>query len=486
MSSFKNRTDFLCTSGASGIVMPDGLSNILPMSLSGTIIINEELCTVGNDHAVITWVTPKRIANTTIYIGEDPVRLNKNTFLSNTEFHWVEVFNLQPSTRYWYRVESNGAKGPLNSFTTLPKPEGKYLFSYALFSDIHISCGDSTADINEIYFGKLVEYSSPLLIQCILDSKRRNIDLAVITGDLTDSASQIQYLVLRDQLLPYFGDTPYLLCIGNHDKYLKESGMGEQGFLNYVAKRENTYTSIIFRDYNFLLIDSCRQEDNWGYIAPDQMQWLENMLRKSRGRPSYLFLHHPCNGLDVWFGIKNYREFLKTIRPFPDVQGVFSGHIHRNKVTTNRLMTGNLPYVEVPATVQFPCAYAVVRVYENGFEYNSYKVSRLDWSEMSRERFILKNGGKAIFTWYGFGGIDDRSFSYFNGRLYRPKQYELSVTVDHKRAIELYEQAQSFDGASLAPAAHISKFKVILGRYESLHLAQSHRHKFSHYGDEDE
>jgi len=448
-----------------------------------TIIANEELCTVGNDHAVITWVTPQESTDSTIHIGKEPARLNKSTFATNTEFHMVEVPDLRPATRYWYRVESNGTRGPLNSFTTLPKPAGKHLFSYALFSDIHISCGDSTGDINEIFFGKLVEYASPLLIQGILDSKKRNIDLAVITGDLTDSASRIQYSLWRDHLLPCFGATPCLLCIGNHDKYSKDSGLSEQGFLNYLAGRGKTYIGTTFRDYDFLLLDSCRQDDNWGYIAPEQMQWLEDMLKKSRGRPSFLFLHHPCNGIDVWFGLKNYREFQRIIRQFPGVQGVFSGHIHRNKVTTNRLHTGDLPYVEVPATVQFPCAYAVVRVYENGFEYNSYKVSRLDWSEMSRERVILKNGGKALFSWYSFGGIDDRSFSYFNGRLERPKQYELSVTVEHKKALELYDRAQSFDGASLAPAAHTGKVKIILGRHESLCLAvQSLQQKFSRYG----
>jgi len=483
MSSVNNRANILCTCVTTGMTPPDSLFKTPLISLPGTAIINEELCTVGNDHAVITWVTPQGTADSTIHIGEEPTRLNKNTFISNTEFHMVEVSNLRPSTRYWYRVESNGVKGPLNSFTTLPKPEGKYLFSYALFSDIHISCGDSRRDINEIYFGKLVEYSVSLLMQCILDSKRRNIDLAVITGDLTDSASQVQYSLWHDYLLPCFGEIPCLPCIGNHDKYLKDSGLSEQGFLNYLAKREKTYTSITFRDYNFLLLDSCKQDDNWGYIAPEQMQWIEDMLEKSRGRPSFLFLHHPCNGIDVWFGLKNYREFQRIIRQFPDVQAVFSGHIHRNKVTTNRLKTGNLPYVEVPATVQFPCSYAVVRVYENGFEYNSYKVSRLDWSEMSRERVILKNGGKALFTWYSLAGIGDRSFSYFNGRLERPRQYELSVTVDRKRAMELYDRAQSLDGASLAHAARTGKVKVILGRHESLYLAtQSLRQKFSRYG----
>lgn len=451
---------------------------------SSTLISNEELCTVGCNHAVITWVTPQQPADTTIYFGEQPAHLIKRTINNHTEFHWMEIDNLKPATRYWYQVASNTGKGSLNSFITLPRPAGKYLFSYAIFSDLHITGKNPahvTQDINEIYFGKLAEYASTLLVQCILDSKKRNIDLVVITGDLTDDAGREQYFTFRDLLLSYRGDTPFLLCIGNHDKYTKNFGLGEKGFIEIVANRENTTSTVMFRDYQFILIDSCKENNNWGYIDPEQLNWIQSIL-KSSSKPAYLFLHHPCNGPDTWFGIKNYTEFQKMLRPFSNVQGIFSGHIHRNKVTTNNFMTGNLPYVEVPATVQFPCAYAVVQVYEDGFIYNSYKVSRLDLSEMSRGRFILKGGGNALLTRYGFGGIGDRSFSYISGRLFYPRQYELTVTLEQQKAIELYQQTQSVDGASLMAADNINKSRVVLGRYDSLPLAfRSHWDKFLVY-----
>jgi Icc protein len=453
------------------------------LNYDGTVIVNEELCTVGSQQAVITWVTPQQPADTSMYLGEDPKQLKKHTFALDREFHYCELYNLKPSTRYWYHVESNGVKGPLSSFMTLPKPQGKYLFSFAIITDAHINYGEVAEDINEIYLGKLVDHANTLLTQCILDSRSRNIDLAVITGDLTDTASSLQYLGLKNQLLPYFGDTPYLLCPGNHDKFTKNGGLGEQGFLNYLAGGKTTYTSTVFKDYLFLLLDSCRQDDNWGYIDPGQLEWLKSVLTENKGRPAFLFMHHPCNGPDLWFGIKNSRELLKTIKPFPNIQGVFCGHVHRNFVTTNRLMTGRRPYVEVPATVQFPCGYAIVRVYENGFEYNSYKISRLDLSELSRERFILKKSGKTILTRYCMGRTGDRSFSYFNDQLYRPRQYEVSVTLDNMKAFGLYEKARSIDGASLIPAFDVNKSKIILGRYDSLQLTiQSFRQRFSRYG----
>ncbi|MCL6448734.1 MAG: metallophosphoesterase family protein, partial [Armatimonadetes bacterium] len=452
---------------------------------AGTVLKNEELCTVGSDHAVITWVTPEQNTDTSLWVGTDKHKLTKLTVERDKEFHWAEVKNLQPATPYWYQVESNGARGSLNSFKTLPAPEGKYLFSFALFSDTHISNGISEGDPNEIYFGKLTEHSRELLIQCIRDSRRRGIDLAVITGDLTDSSHLEQYRQLKEEILPEFNGTPYYICIGNHDKYEQKSrtGLGAQGFLEHIGNRESTYASVMYQDHQFILIDSCKKDNDWGTIDGEQMEWLRKTLRKGGDRPSYLFFHHTCNGADVWFGINNFLAFQNLINDFPGVQAVFNGHMHRNVVTTNWLMTRNRPYVELPATVQFPCGYGIVRVYEKGFEYNSYKVSRLDLAEKSRERVILKSLGSAVYTWYAFGGIGDRSIAYSSGALHRPVQYELAATLDTARAVDLYEKAQAYDGATLAPAAEAGKMKVILGRYDAQDQAvEEQRQKASRYG----
>ena len=452
-------------------------------SVAMVVIKNEELCTAGSDHVMITWVTPGEKADTTVYLGEDPENRVKYTGLPDTEYHFIEVRGLKPSTRHWYSVESGGARGSFNSFMTLPAPEGKLIFSLGLIGDVHAAFGDSVNDVNEKYFGKLSEYSGTLFEQCIRDVKERNINLALMIGDLADSASERQYQGLRDFLLPAFGDIPYVACIGNHDKYLKCAGLGEQGFLKYVANRAETRASFNIMGHQLILIDSCIQDKDWGQIGEEQLSWVEERLKEGMGRPSFLFLHHPCNGFDVWLGTKDFRKFQQTIRRFPDVRGVFYGHMHHHKISTNRFMTGSLPYVELPATVQFPCSYAVMRVYEKGFEYNAYKISRLDLSEMSRERTIFEHGGRAIFNLYSFGGIGDRSISFSGGRLYRHKQYELSVTMDHTKAMELYGRAQSTGGASFASAAEKGLTRVVLGRHESLGLAfSSHLKKISLHG----
>jgi len=84
---------------------------------------------------------------------------------------------------------------------------------------------------------------------------------------------------------------------------------------------------------------------------------------------------------------------------------------------------------------------------------------------------------------YSFGGIGDRSISFSGGRLHRHKQYELSITMEHPKAMELLARAQLAGGASCAPAAKSGQTRVILGRHDSLGLAlSSHLRKIPLHG----
>ncbi len=448
---------------------------------SVNVISNEELCTIGSDHAVVTWVTSRPCFRVTVYIGEDPARLTGVGIVSGPTYHWAELAGLRPATRYWYQVEGAGARGPLNCFQTLPAPEGKFLFRFGIITDAHLSDGNPFQDANRLFLGKLGEYAGTLLSQAIHDTRERDVDLVVFGGDLTDTAERAQYLKVRDEALPLLGGTPCLLCIGNHDKFTRHGGIGERGFFEYLAGRERGYQNAWFKGCNFVLLDTCRENDNLGYLDAAQLRWLEDTMGDSGGRPVFIFLHHPVSGFDLWYGLKNPQDFTGLIGRFPCVQGVFCGHMHRGKVTTIPRAAGDVPCVEVPATVQYPCAYGVVRVYEKGYEYNSYKVSRLDLSELSRERFILKNKGQAVFSSYSFGGIGDRGFSFFNGLLQRPELYELAVVLSQASAGRLYGETQPAGGCSVTPAGP-GRTRVVFGRFAGLDLAlRARREKAAFY-----
>jgi len=437
-----------------------------------TIIFNEELCTVGHDHAVVTWVTDRPCPGAAVHFGENPSRLDKAALSDGGQYHLAELTGLKPSSRYWYRVESGGARGPLNCLDTLPAPPGRLLFRFGIITDTHVCAGKAYNDPNRMFFGKLSEFAGTLLSQAISDIRRRNVDMAVFTGDFTDTGDYLQYVDMRSKL-ELLGNVPCLLGIGNHDKFTRFGGVGERGFYDYLADRGQGYQCVLFNDHTFIVLDSCRVDENKGYLPAEQLRWLEDRLNEGGGRPALIFLHHPAHGFDLWFGLTNHREFTAIIDRHPNVWGVFCGHLHRNKITAG---AGAVPYVEVCATVQYPCGYAVAGVYEGGFTYNAYKVSRIDLSEMSRERFILKDDDKALLTWYSFGGPGDRSFCRFNGHLHQPRLYELFFATDHHRALALYQQTQPVQGASLTPVgAGVSM--VLLGSFPAPDLAENARQR---------
>ena len=77
--------------------------------------------------------------------------------------------------------------------------------------------------------------------------------------------------------------------------------------------------------------------------------------------------------------------------------------------------------------------------------------------------------------------MGDRCFSYFNGLLYRPELYELSIILNQARAFRLYEQTQPLDGCTLAPVQG-GHTRVVLGRFACLDLAlRAHRDKVALY-----
>jgi hypothetical protein len=71
-----------------------------------TVIANEEFCTAGSDHAVVTWVTPGQKTDTSIYVGNTPANMVRYTFGQESEYHYAEIPGLKPSTRYWYQLSS--------------------------------------------------------------------------------------------------------------------------------------------------------------------------------------------------------------------------------------------------------------------------------------------------------------------------------------------------------------------------------------------
>jgi hypothetical protein len=90
----------------------------------------------------------------------------------------------------------------------------------------------------------------------------------------------------------------------------------------------------------------------------------------------------------------------------PHLVGYFAGHTHRNRVRRFPV-TGDVPWVEVACTKDFPGAYAEYRIYEGGILQLFRRVQEphaVDWAERTRALF----GG--LYPGYAFGQMTDRCF----------------------------------------------------------------------------
>ncbi|AMO58521.1 phosphodiesterase [Endozoicomonas montiporae CL-33] len=169
-----------------------------------------------------------------------------------------------------------------------------------------------------------------LCIDAVLsDCKHLSLDFAVITGDLTHWGEVAAYRVLQEELnrLPF----PVYLLMGNHDQreafltVFPEHPVDDEGFIQY------TLDSLAGR---MIFLDTLDAGKRGGVLCEKRLQWLENVLASSEGKPVYLFMHHPpfTVGLSAMDddNLVNAGAFFHVVKPYLNqIRHLFFGHLHR-------------------------------------------------------------------------------------------------------------------------------------------------------------
>lgn len=237
--------------------------------------------------------------------------------------HHASLGNLEPGTRYSYRVtDQNSAWSRLCSFKTGPLKGG---FTFAVIGDIQGKEHPTAA------WG---EAGSWLAAQ-------EDVDFAILLGDLVDTgAEQSHWEAFFNPLRPEGGASLFeamaiMPILGNHDYYGGDDNtQGVHLYLNQfrlpsngLPKWEGRFYSFTYGDARFLMLDS---EEKSSYV--DQTTWLKSLHLEDRPWviaalhvPVYQFSRHETSlpGRHVW-------------RPhFFDKHAnlVFTGHNHSLAVT---------------------------------------------------------------------------------------------------------------------------------------------------------
>jgi Icc protein len=151
-----------------------------------------------------------------------------------------------------------------------------------------------------------------------------DIDLFLMTGDLTQEPTAAAYQRLRERLetLPI----PCYCLPGNHD----EAAMIREVFVDSNIRYR---PQILLDGWQIICLDSTIPHEAGGFLAPDQLSLLEEKLGLHPDRHAIVSFHHsPLPTGAVWLDtmmLTNEAELFELIGRFPQVKGVVFGHIHQ-------------------------------------------------------------------------------------------------------------------------------------------------------------
>ena len=298
--------------------------------------------------------------------------------------------------------EFDGATG-----RTLPRPPGELLCRVATVNDVHFGeteCGVIEGmDIGPVLSANEGEPPYPETMNVAAAAEIKAIDPAAVIakGDLTTRGIRDEYQQFLDCYGTAFGDKLHHIR-GNHDGYYGETFAADGPI------------EVWLPGVTLAVLDTVIPRHTPGQITDATAEWLDELAART-SQPVLVFGHHhvwsPTSKKrePTYFGI-NPDDSEKLIDVFvrrPNLAGYFAGHTHRNRV---RLMpsTGQVPWVEVSATKDFPGAWAEYRVFEGGILQVMHRISApaaLDWTERTRAMF----GG--MYPEYSFGQMKDRCFT---------------------------------------------------------------------------
>ena len=378
------------------------ISTLAPLSSSLPIagrIENMEHVTLNEDSAVFTWNTLFN-TDTKIEYGKTQSMTESEEKSENVRTHYIEIDDLSANTKYYYRIGSGNTWTDTDSFTTLKKPDGELLFTFIMAADPHYSI-----DGQNNQAGSMDGDSVDIFNSFIDDvNEMTDIEFMLIKGDLTSGASN-DYKEFENDISTC--KRAYYLALGNSDKSYSD---WEQLYSNAFEKDE-TYFSFEKEGWHFVVLDTARYhsdgtEQLGGYIDKEQLDWLEEDLNATDGKPTMIFGHHQADtDEEIWGLVEdgNMEEFQRILAMHPTVLSYNNGHNHRNEVTTETA-TDEMKYVSTAALVEYPIGYTQVNVYRGGYTQTFRKLlSQLDASETSRDR--QDDPDRSL------GDLDERSFT---------------------------------------------------------------------------
>jgi predicted phosphodiesterase len=303
----------------------------------------------------------------------------------------VRVEGLDPATSHRVEIQVRGAEPPERhvyfpeSVETLPAPEASEVASFATLNDLHFGeprfggflqpDGEYGEDREGFPFvtehDTEVPYWRFMNEDAVDEINASGVDAVVIKGDIADRGRPEQFREAARTFARF--RMPHHAFLGNHDHYGLEEGLEVDGYA--LLGQPPAPRSVELGGWRLLLLDTVDPGHHHGILPDERLRWLEEALAETReeSRPTLLFMHHqpvPPEHAESYpntIGIRpeHSLRLFELIRRNAQVQGVLIGHTHRNRVR-RYAASGEVPYIEVNCTKDYPGGWAHYRLYDDG------------------------------------------------------------------------------------------------------------------------
>lgn len=199
-------------------------------------------------------------------------------YSGNYFYHTVQLINLLPNTKYYYKVSCGSETSSVLNFKTLP------LAGQPTTSDGHIRfliMGD-----NQIYdtgrFDTLVTQARKKIIEKWGGDPADHIELTFMVGDQVNSGVLDQYEKIHFRHNKNLsGNIPIQTTVGNHETY---GSLGMDAYYSHFYLDQMSYLGIFSGNEDYY----CMQAGNVLFISlssehtsPEQLEWLSRVLNAS-------------------------------------------------------------------------------------------------------------------------------------------------------------------------------------------------------------
>jgi len=150
------------------------------------------------------------------------------------------------------------------------------------------------------------------------------VDAVLVTGDLAHDPVTVVYERLLDILTDI--DKPIFWLPGNHD---------DPKLMYQVLNKKNIHTakSIEIGSWIVVMLDSFLENTHAGYLAQNELDFLDKILNENLDKHVLICLHHPPVEIgSVWMDsmrLNNPEDFFNVLDEYDHIKAVLWGHIHQ-------------------------------------------------------------------------------------------------------------------------------------------------------------